>query len=176
MVERDGDTLRIALSRPERHNAFSRAMRDGLIDALELAAWDPSVGSIILNGRGPSFSSGGDLDEFGTIADVATAHGVRMARSAALAMHRVSDRVEVRTHGAVIGAGVEISAFAARVLGDETSWFSLPELSMGLVPGAGGTVSVPRRIGRWRTAWLVLSGERLDLTTALEWGLVDGHA
>jgi enoyl-CoA hydratase/carnithine racemase len=44
---------------------------------------------------------------------------------------------------------------------------------MGLVPGAGGTVSVPRRIGRWRAAWLMLTGTRLDAGTALRWGLVD---
>jgi enoyl-CoA hydratase/carnithine racemase len=46
---------------------------------------------------------------------------------------------------------------------------------MGLIPGAGGTVSLPRRIGRWRTAYLALSGQRLDLPTALTWGLVDAR-
>jgi enoyl-CoA hydratase/carnithine racemase len=49
----------------------------------------------------------------------------------------------------------------------------LPELSLGLIPGAGGTVSVTRRIGRWRTAYLVLSGRTVDPDTALRWGLVD---
>ena len=49
----------------------------------------------------------------------------------------------------------------------------LPELSLGLIPGAGGTVSVTRRIGRWRTAYLVLSGRRIAAATALRWGLVD---
>ena len=53
------------------------------------------------------------------------------------------------------------------------AFFQLPELGMGLVPGAGGTVSLPRRIGRQRTAWLALSGERIDAETALAWGLVD---
>jgi enoyl-CoA hydratase/carnithine racemase len=49
----------------------------------------------------------------------------------------------------------------------------LPEVAMGLVPGAGGTVSIRRRIGRWRTFYLSLSGEYLDAATALSWGLVD---
>jgi enoyl-CoA hydratase/carnithine racemase len=49
----------------------------------------------------------------------------------------------------------------------------LPELSLGLIPGAGGTVSISRRIGRWRTAYLVLSGRTIDAPTALRWGLVD---
>jgi enoyl-CoA hydratase/carnithine racemase len=49
----------------------------------------------------------------------------------------------------------------------------LPELSLGLIPGAGGTVSITRRIGRWRTAYLVLSGRTIDTATALQWGLID---
>lgn len=49
----------------------------------------------------------------------------------------------------------------------------LPELNLGLIPGAGGTVSVTRRIGRWRTAYLILSGRTIDAQTALRWGLVD---
>jgi enoyl-CoA hydratase/carnithine racemase len=49
----------------------------------------------------------------------------------------------------------------------------LPELALGLIPGAGGTVSITRRIGRWRTAYLVLSGQTIDAATALGWGLVD---
>jgi enoyl-CoA hydratase/carnithine racemase len=52
--------------------------------------------------------------------------------------------------------------------------FGLPELSLGLLPGAGGTVSVTRRIGRWRTAYLVLSGQVIDPAIARLWGLVDG--
>jgi enoyl-CoA hydratase/carnithine racemase len=54
--------------------------------------------------------------------------------------------------------------------------FSLPELAMGLVPGAGGTVSLPRRIGRHRTAWLALTGATIDAATALDWGLADEPA
>ena len=49
----------------------------------------------------------------------------------------------------------------------------LPEIAMGLIPGAGGTVSITRRIGRWRTAYLALSGLPIDAPTALDWGLVD---
>jgi enoyl-CoA hydratase/carnithine racemase len=53
------------------------------------------------------------------------------------------------------------------------AFFQLPEVSMGLVPGAGGTVSVPRRIGRQRAAWMALTGARVDAPTALTWGLID---
>ncbi len=61
----------------------------------------------------------------------------------------------------------------ARIAAAPDAVFGLPELSLGLIPGAGGTVSVTRRIGRWRTAYLVLSGRSIDADTALAWGLVD---
>jgi enoyl-CoA hydratase/carnithine racemase len=72
-----------------------------------------------------------------------------------------------------VGAGVEMAAFAGRLVAAPEVFFHLPEVEMGLVPGAGGTVSVPRRIGRWRAAWMTLTGARVDAATALEWGLVD---
>jgi enoyl-CoA hydratase/carnithine racemase len=69
-----------------------------------------------------------------------------------------------------------VPAFAGTVIADPGSWFRLPELGMGLIPGAGGTVSLPRRIGRWRTAWMGLTGARVTAAQALEWGLVDSVA
>jgi hypothetical protein len=64
-------------------------------------------------------------------------------------------------------------AYAGKVVADPGAFFALPEVGMGLVPGAGGSVSAPRRIGRWRAAWLMLTGDRLPAATALRWGLVD---
>lgn len=66
-----------------------------------------------------------------------------------------------------------MAAFCGRVQSRPDAVFGLPELALGLIPGAGGTVSVTRRIGRWRTAYLVLSGKTIDPQTALRWGLVD---
>lgn len=174
VVSRSDNQLLVELNVPHRHNAFSRWVRDGLYDALELAQVDPDL-RVVLSGRGPSFCSGGDLDEFGSTPDVVAAYSIRLARSAGLAVHRVAERVTARVHGAAVGAGVEVAAFAGTALAGDSAWFCLPELELGLIPGAGGTVSLPRRIGRWRTAWMVLTGARVEVTTALEWGLVDGR-
>lgn len=176
LLERVGDVLRVTLNRPHRHNAFGHAVRDGLLEALDLVRLDASIDHVVLTGAGPSFSSGGDLDEFGTTPDVATAHVVRMTASAGLAVHGQRDRVRPVLHGSCIGAGIEVPAFAAHVVAREGTTFALPEVGFGLVPGAGGTVSVTRRIGRWRTAYLALTGRRLGLDEALAWGLVDGRA
>ena len=81
---------------------------------------------------------------------------------------------------AVAGAGarpaapVAVPAAAARRLATQDAWFQLPELRMGLMPGAGGTASVARAIGRHRTAWMLLSGKRIDARLALAWGLIHG--
>jgi enoyl-CoA hydratase len=97
----------------------------------------------------------------------------RSTRSAARLLADCADRVTARVHGRCIGAGVELPAFARRVVASEEAFFQLPEVGMGLVPGSGGTVSLPRRIGRPRSAWLALSGARLHASTALDWGLID---
>ncbi|WP_095046430.1 enoyl-CoA hydratase/isomerase family protein [Streptomyces sp. WM6386] len=172
-LSRDGGRLSILLDRPARRNAFAFRMREELYDALEVAALDDSVEEVELAGAGPVFCSGGDLAEFGTARDLVAAYLVRLDRAPWRLIDRLRDRVTVRVRGAAVGAGIEMAAFAGRVVASPGAFFQLPEVRMGLVPGAGGTVSVPRRIGRWRAAWLMLSGARLDAGTALRWGLVD---
>ena len=172
-IERWDRELVISLNRPRRHNAFSVEMRDALVESLQLAVADTAIERVVLRGEGPSFSSGGDLAEFGALPDPATAHGVRSTRHPARLLIRCADRVEARVHGACIGAGIELPAFVSRVVAAPGAFFQLPELSMGLVPGAGGTASLPRRIGRHRTAWLAITGKQVDVDAALRWGLVD---
>jgi hypothetical protein len=176
-AHRDGDTLRIAFNRPQRHNAFSTDARAALLEALAVAQLDSSVDEVVLTGNGPSFCSGGDLAEFGTFTDPASAHLARTRYSPALALDAVTSRLgaacRAEVHGRVLGSGLEMAAFCGRITAALDAVFGLPELSLGLIPGAGGTVSVTRRIGRWRTAYLVLSGQTLDAATALAWGLVD---
>ncbi|MFQ5514474.1 MAG: enoyl-CoA hydratase/isomerase family protein [Myxococcota bacterium] len=173
ITQRSGSRLEITLNRPERHNAFSTEMRDALVEALEVAVVDAALDEIVLRGAGPSFCSGGDLTEFGSFPDAGTAHAIRCLRSPARLLARCGERVRCELHGACVGAGIELPAFAHRVVAHENSFFELPEVGMGLIPGAGGTVSLPRRIGRQRTARLALSGMRLDAATALGWGLID---
>lgn len=172
-VARDGAVLCVTLDRPHVRNALDSRLRDELLAALDLARWDDGVRTIELSGNGPAYSSGGDLHEFGSFGDPASAHLVRQAASLAAVFHELRDRLVVHVHGACRGSGIELPAFAHRVIAASDTTFGLPELSLGLVPGAGGTVSLPARIGRHRTAWLGLTGAVIDAPTALTWGLVD---
>ena len=171
--EHDGDTLRIRLNRPEVRNAFDTAMRDELVAALEYAITAASSGRVELSGIGLAFSAGGDLDEFGRADDVGLAHLIRTLQSATRLVDELNQRLFVRLHGACIGSGIEIAAAAAHVAAETGAFFRLPEVGMGLIPGAGGTASIPRRIGRQRACYMVVSGADLDCNTALAWGLVD---
>jgi enoyl-CoA hydratase/carnithine racemase len=173
LVTRAGPRLSLTLNRPARHNAFNVAMRDELVEALTVAVADPTVEEIDLSGSGPSFCSGGDLAEFGTAPDPASAHVVRARAAVAPWLDQCAGRTCARVHGACIGAGVELASFASRVVASADTRIRLPEVGMGLVPGAGGTVSLPRRIGRQRTALLAITGATVDAATALRWGLVD---
>ena len=173
LMDRTGGCLHITLNRPGRHNAVDTAVLEGLVEALLVACADPSIERVVVDGAGPSFCSGGDLAEFGTRPDPATAHLVRLTRSPARLLAELGPRLEVRLHGACIGAGIEMAAFAGRVVAAPDTLISLPEVGLGLIPGAGGTVSLPRRIGRHRTAELALAGSPVDAATAKRWGLVD---
>ena len=171
-LERAGDVLTITLDRPQARNAYSAALRHALLDALAVAEADPAL-QVELRGAGPAFCAGGDLAEFGTVSDPVTAHAIRCAANAGAVLARIAPRVTAYVHGAAVGAGTELAAFAGRVVATSDARFRLPEVAMGLVPGAGGTVSVPRRIGRDRALQFALSGEWIDAPTALAWGLVD---
>ena len=172
-VEPRDDALVLTLASPAAGNAIDRPLRDALHEALSLAALDPALARIELRAEGKAFSLGAELGEFGTTTDPATAHAIRRATLPAWPASRCADRLAVHVQGACMGAGLELAAWAARIVAAPNAWFQLPELAMGVLPGAGGCVALTRRIGRQRTALLILSGKRLSARQALGWGLVD---
>lgn len=172
-VSRDGAVLHLVLDRAEAGNAIDRSMRDGLHDALQLAALDPGIERVVLGGRGKAFSLGADLGEFGTTGDPALAHAIRRVTLPARMALACADKLEVHVQGGCVGSGLELAAYARRITATPTAWFQLPELAMGILPGAGGCVSLVRRIGRQRAGLMILSGKRLSARQALAWGLID---
>lgn len=169
----DDGGIGLTLNRPANRNAIDVEMRDALVEALDMAIADPDGSPVHIQAAGRCFSTGGEVAEFGLASDPATAHWVRSLRLPARRLVLLGGRLSVHVHGAAIGAGVEMAAFAGRLTATPDAWFQLPELKYGLIPGAGGTVSVTRRIGRQRTAYMALSMRRVPAATALAWGLVD---
>lgn len=173
LVERDGSRLRVVLNRPWVRNALNSRMRDELVAALRIARADPGLEEVVFSGNGPVFCAGGDLDEFGTRPDPAVGHMVRLSRSPARELLSSANRVTSLLHGAAFGSGIEMPAFGHRVVAHVDTRVGLPEVTLGLVPGAGGTVSLTRRVGRHRTMRLGLLSDGIDAATAAKWGLVD---
>ena len=172
-VSDDGSSVTVTLNRPRLLNLFDAAMRDELVDVLKALAAGADGRPMVITGAGGNFCAGGDSAEFGTVQDPATAHLIRSRANAAPWMAAIAGRATARIDGACVGAGIELAAFCATVTATERARFRLPELSMGLIPGAGGTVSIPARIGRQRTlAWLLTDTE-IDAHEARRWGLID---
>lgn len=170
---REENALSVQLNRPSRRNAISVEMRDALTELFQLVTTDTSLQHTSISGNGACFSIGGDVDEFGTAPDAATAHAIRSLRLPARYLLACANRVAFHVHSACIGAGVEIPAFGHRVTATRNAFFQLPEIRFGLIPGAGGCVSIPTRIGRQRAAYMALSAKKINAKTALEWGLID---
>jgi enoyl-CoA hydratase/carnithine racemase len=172
-LDRDGNTLIARMDRPQSLNAIDRDMRDALYAAFEMALIDPDLRVIKLRAEGRAFSTGAELSEFGTTRDPATAHAIRMRTLPATLLCDLPCLFDVHAQGAAIGSGLEVAAFAQTFTASREAWFQLPEIAMGIIPGAGGCVSVPQRIGRSRAVLLMLSGRKLNAQQALEWGLID---
>ena len=177
IVSREGGQVSLELNRASNRNAMSVEMRDALNEALAPLLQDASVKQLRITGCGKCFSTGGDLTEFGTVPDPATGHIVRSltvpGRNLARWSERLGNACVAHVHGSCVGSGIEFPAFAGRVTASHDAWFQLPEVGMGLIPGAGGCISIARRIGRQRTAWLAITGRRIKAERAAEWGLVD---
>ena len=177
LSERNDDHLLVTLNRPTRRNAYSAHMRAALAEILNVAVIDQSVSAVTLRGAGTNFSSGGDLDEFGSFINPVVSHISRLTSSVGSSLNSLRERLGTQLrcelHGENFGAGVELPAFAGWVVAHRDTRLCLPEIALGLVPGAGGTASLPRRIGRQRTAWMALTGRAIDAHRAFEWGLID---
>ena len=172
-VTDDGASVTVTLNRPRLLNLFDAAMRDQLVDVLKALQAGTGERPVVLTGAGGNFCAGGDPAEFGAVSDPAAAHLIRSRANAAPWLAAVADRTTALVDGACVGAGIELAALCATVTATERALFRLPELSMGLIPGAGGTVSIPARIGRQRTLEWLLTNAEIDASAALSWGLVD---
>lgn len=169
----EGAEVTVRLNRPRLFNLFDAAMRDELVEVLKALRAGADNRPVVLTGAGGNFCAGGDPAEFGTVQDPTAAHLIRSRANVAPWLAAVAHRTTALIDGSCVGAGVELAAYCATVKATEQARFRLPELSMGLICGAGGTVSIPARIGRQRTLEWLLTDAELDAPAALGWGLVD---
>lgn len=173
IYEKHGSLAYVTLNRPEAINAFNVQMRDDLWEILSAVADDPDVRALVLRGAGPrGFCSGADLTEFGTAPSQAVARRVRWQRDVFGRLLHLPGPAVAALHGYVVGSGVEMALLCDVRVAATDAVFSMPETSLGLVPGAGGTQTLPRFVRQGRALEMLLAGRTLDAGEALSAGLV----
>ncbi len=161
----------ITLDRPEKLNAYNVAMRDDLYEALGAADEDPDVRALVLGGRGRAFSTGGDVSEFGTAPSPLVARAVRWRRDVWGRLLGLRAATIAAVHGFAVGGGMEMALLCDFCLAADDARFALPETGLGMIPGVGGTQTLPRHAGVARALDLVLSGRWLDARGARDAGI-----
>ena len=164
-----GDIAVLTLNSPPV-NALSAAVRDGLKRGVETANRDANIKAIVVICAGRTFIAGADISEFGK-------PPAKPFLPEVLDVIEGADKpVVAAIHGTALGGGFEVALTAHYRIAVPSAKFGLPEIKLGLLPGAGGTQRLPRLIGVEKALDVILSGTPFDAAAAKEWGVVDALA
>ena len=169
-VGRDGAVQTITLNRPDKLNAFTLAVHEGLQAALEEAR-DPAVRAVVITGAGRGFSAGQDLTAFGETGDVGS-----MLRATyhvnVTAIRSLEKPVIAAVNGVCAGAGLSLACACDIRLASDAAFFVPGFVGIGLIPDSGGTYFIQRLLGTPRAFEWMTSNRRLTAAEAHAWGLV----
>jgi enoyl-CoA hydratase len=170
--QRDGIAW-VTLNRPSVLNALNLQMRDDLWAVLDIVDLDPDIRVVVFKGAGErAFSSGADISEFGTAPSYVEARRARLERDLWGRLARTEKPLIAAIHGFALGAGFELSLLCDFRLASDDARLGLPEVSLGYLPTAGGTQTLPRTIGRGLALDMVLTGEPITAAQAFDWGIL----
>jgi 3-hydroxyacyl-CoA dehydrogenase len=163
---RDGGVAVITVDHPPV-NALSRAVRAGLLESVRAAGADPQVRALLVHCAGRTFIAGADIGEF------ARPPEAPLLPEVVQAIEDCGKPVVVALHGTALGGGFEVALAAHWRVAASGTKVGLPEVKLGIIPGAGGTQRLPRLIGVQRALGMITSGEPIGASQALEWGAID---
>ncbi|MPZ14332.1 MAG: hypothetical protein GEU73_07890 [Chloroflexi bacterium] len=172
IYEKRDDAAWITLNRPAVLNAYNTAMRDELFEVLSAVRDDTDVRALVLRGAGRAFCGGADLTEFGTAPSPVAARRIRFSRDVWALFNDLEVPTIASVHGFALGTGLEMALLCDLRIVAEGTELGLPEVRLGLIPGAGGTQTLPRVCGLGTALSLLLTGRRIDATDAYRVGLV----
>ncbi|MFY0541358.1 enoyl-CoA hydratase-related protein [Nannocystis pusilla] len=175
----EGATALVTLDRPAARNAYSEAMVESLVHAIDLAERDDAVRCVILTGAGPAFSAGGDLKRMLNKEGMFAGGAAELRRRYVDGIQRISRRLALADkpivaalNGAAIGAGLDLACMCDLRLAARGAQFGSTFVKVGLVPGDGGAYFLARAIGFSRALELMLTARVIDCDEALRIGLV----
>jgi enoyl-CoA hydratase/3-hydroxyacyl-CoA dehydrogenase len=163
----------ITLNRPDVLNAINMRMRDGLWELMHAVGDDPDVRVVVFRGAGHrAFSAGADISEFGTAPSIAEARRARRERDLWGFMLSMDVVLIAAIHGYALGAGIELPMCCDIRIASDDAVMGLPEVSLGYIPSAGGTQTLPRHVPLGIARQMIFSGDPIDARTAYRCGLV----
>lgn len=172
-VEEDGIAL-LTINRPDKHNALNAQVLSDLDRAFRQARSDDEVRGVVLTGSGEkSFVAGADIQQFPDL-DALDGHRFALRGQAVFArIEEMSKPVVAAVNGYALGGGCELAMACHLRVASEHAIFGQPEVSLGIIPGYGGTQRLPRLVGRGIATELILTGDRINAQRAYEIGLVN---
>jgi enoyl-CoA hydratase len=171
--EDDGIAL-IAVNRPDKLNALNAATIRRLDEVLREARADDAVRAVILTGAGEkAFVAGADIAELATMGPIDGVQVSRDGQETFRMLERMPKPVIAAVNGFALGGGLELALACHIRIASSRAKFGLPEVKLGIIPGYGGTVRLPRLVGRGRALELMLTGDMIDAAEALRIGLVN---
>ena len=168
IVTRSGSVMEIRFNRPEKKNALTRAMYDGVVTAFESAEADPAIRVIMLTGTGDTFTSGNDIKDFQQRATSNTS----AASPFLTALSTLNKPLIAAVNGAAIGVGTTMLAHCDLIVAARSARFVMPFTRLGLVPEAGSSLLFPQLLGHQKASAMLLLGDALDAEAALAAGFV----
>lgn len=177
LSERDGHALILTLNRPDKLNAINEALAAELSAALDAAEGDRDVLAVILQGNERAFCAGADLSGFSDTPEARydnyrARYNQRKTRAVFKHLQTFTKPVISAVEGFCLGGGLELAMFGDIIVAGEAAQFALPEAKHSLIPGAGGTQNLPRRIGPALAKELMWTARRITAAEAKEMGLV----
>ena len=170
IVETTGKVGRVTLNRPQALNALNEALIGELNEALSAFETDPAIGCTVITGSEKAFAAGADVKEMAEKTYVESYLGKFLDGWTRISETRKP--VIAAVSGFCLGGGLELAMMCDLIIASETAKFALPEITLGIMPGAGGTQRLPRFIGKAKAMDLILTGRMMDAAEAERAGLV----
>ena len=169
----DGVAL-VTINSPRTMNALNSEVLAELYDAFTELDADSSVRAIVLTGAGEkAFVAGADIKEMSAMSSLEGHRFGKAGQRVMLLLEKITKPVIAAVNGYALGGGLELALGCDFIYASENARFAFPEVTLGIIPGFGGTQNLPRLIGRGRASELIFTGKMITAAKACEWGIVN---